>query len=95
MPTGTTPSASGTSWLAHATVATRSGRSSIVVVPYTCSIDTGNVDSALLDSSTAGAAASAESSSLPPHAVRASANAAAVATTGRMLMMFTVGLSDR
>src|SRR5699024_5194507 len=41
IPTGMTPSANGTSWLAHATVATRSGRSSIVVVPSACSITTG------------------------------------------------------
>ena len=42
IPTGTTPRASGTSWLAHATVATRSGASSMVVVPSACSITTGN-----------------------------------------------------
>src|SRR5699024_1882034 len=41
IPTGTTPSASGTSWLAQATVATRSGFSSIVVVPSACSITIG------------------------------------------------------
>ena len=42
MPTGTTPSASGTSWLAHATVATRSGWASIVVSPNACLMVTGN-----------------------------------------------------
>ena len=42
MPTGTTPSASGTSWLAQLTVATRSGLASIVVVPRACSMVTGN-----------------------------------------------------
>ncbi|MNT86897.1 hypothetical protein D3C72_2272430 [compost metagenome] len=35
-PTGTMPSASGTSWFAQATVATRCGFFAIVVVPNAC-----------------------------------------------------------
>ena len=42
IPTGTIPRASGTSWLAQATVATRSGFSSMVVLPNACSTVIGN-----------------------------------------------------
>ena len=42
MPTGTTPRASGTSWLAQLTVATRSGLASMAAVPSACSMVIGN-----------------------------------------------------
>ena len=61
MPTGTTPRARGTSWLAQPTVATRSGAFSIVVSLKACSMVTGKAaefalsaeetDSLLVDSS--------------------------------------------
>ena len=41
MPTGTTPRASGTSWLAQATAAIRSGWDSMVVSPRACWMVTG------------------------------------------------------
>ncbi|MFF5986616.1 hypothetical protein [Prauserella flavalba] len=40
-----TPSASGPSWSVSPTATTRSGGSSIVVLPYLCSIVTGNAPS--------------------------------------------------
>ena len=46
IPTGTMPSARGTSWFIQATVATRSGLASIVVLPKACSMVTGNAPSA-------------------------------------------------
>src|SRR5262245_32105559 len=42
MPTGTTPRASRASWSVKPTVTTRSGFAGTTVVPYLCSIETGN-----------------------------------------------------
>jgi hypothetical protein len=71
MPTGTTPKASGTSWLAQLTVATRSGFVSIVVVPRACSIVIG-----LKSADAAGASSVAPASAEQPTRPTARADAA-------------------
>lgn len=70
MPTGTTPRASGTSWLAQFTVATRFGFSLRVALPSACSTVSGNVPEDFPDDSADEVESfSAPSSPSPPASV--------------------------
>ena len=83
MSTGTTPSASGTSSLAHATVAIRSGLDSTVVWPKACSTVTGKASSAGAVAAGVVSSEADESSSESPQAARVSGAASAAVAARR------------